>query len=354
MMTPKMSAALISSFHFNPGHVSHLIASYKQCQDLGYDPYYYVGKEFVPFLPKDAKIIVYGDELKVSVALLILTFPSPQNLIVLRKVQRRYGAKVVYIFHEPLDKFSVLRKSGFSSFQLLKAYVMGKISAITVGKSNAILLPSKKALTFYDSNPMYKNKNRHYVPLLYDDESIGMKDMPQRKYFGYVGTVAPDHSFGEYVNFVCWAVRENRLTNLQFLIATKSEFEITKEIQYAVDKGRLTIIKGMPLTNEEINTYYASCYAIWNAYGRTMQSGVLAKAFMFGTPALVLKSNLNEFMQDGSNVVAVLNNKSYNEIETGLNIIMADHKTYSTACRNCFLDLFYYKKYNEKLAEILK
>ena len=27
---------LIISLNFNPGHVSHLIASYKQCEDLGY------------------------------------------------------------------------------------------------------------------------------------------------------------------------------------------------------------------------------------------------------------------------------------------------------------------------------
>ena len=191
---------------------------------------------------------------------------------------------------------------------------MGKISAITVKKSYAILLPSKKAVTFYDANPLYKNANRHYIPLLYDDESQGIIDANQRRYMGYVGTVAPDHSFTEYVNFVCWAIRENKLQNLQFLIATKSEFEITEGIDKAIDSGRLTIIKGKPLTNEEINTHYASCFAVWNAYGRTMQSGVLAKSFMFGTPAIVLKKNLSEFTVDGQDVAAIDDNTSFEEI----------------------------------------
>lgn len=348
-----MAIAFIASFHFNPAHVSHMIASYKQCEDLGYESYYYVDKAFVPFLPDSSRYVIYGEHIPVKVDLLVLTFPSPQNLQVLRKLKRSDDTKVIYVFHEPLDKFSVLRKSGFTTVQLLKAYIMGKISAITVKKSYAILLPSQKAVTFYDANPLYKNTNRHYIPLLYDDErAIGV--LPQRQFFSYIGTVAPDHSFNEYVSFVTKAVKEERLKNLQFLIATKSEFEVTEDIQKCIDSGRLTIYKGKPMTNEEINNHYASSYAIWNAYGRTMQSGVLAKSFMFGTPAIVLRSNLNEFMDDHINVVAVEDNSSFEQIEVALKDIFSKFDAYSKACRVCFLNSFYYKKYNEQFAEIIK
>lgn len=44
--------SLIISLNFNPGHVSHMLASYKQCEDLGYESVYYVNKKFVPFLPQ--------------------------------------------------------------------------------------------------------------------------------------------------------------------------------------------------------------------------------------------------------------------------------------------------------------
>ena len=349
-----MAKAFIASFHFNPGHVSHMIASYKQCEELGYETYYYIDKAFVPFLPFDARKIVYGERIKDKVSLLILTFPSPQNLTVLRRMKKKYGTKVVYIFHEPLDKLSVLRKSGFSAIQLFKAYIMGMISAITVRRSDVILLPSEKAVSYYDANSLYRNKNRYYIPLLFDDESRSSKETAQRRFFSYIGTVAPDHSFKEYTDFVVRAILDEKMQEMDFLIATKNDFDLTPDLQNCIDRGRLTVIKGAPLTNDEINSHYATSYAIWNAYERSMQSGVLAKSFMFGTPAIVLRRNLNEFTKDGINVLAIDDNTSFEQIESALRSVWGNFNSFSETCRKCFLDTFYYRKYNEQVANIIK
>ena len=53
--------ALIISLNFNPGHVSHMVASYKQCEELGYESVYYVNPAFIPFLPKDSRAVSATD-----------------------------------------------------------------------------------------------------------------------------------------------------------------------------------------------------------------------------------------------------------------------------------------------------
>lgn len=344
-----MSKALVISLNFHPGHVSHMVASYRQMEELGYESVYCVAEGFVNYLPKESHICVYGkDELpKVSVA--IFVFPSQKNLLLIRKLKRQ-GAKIVYIFHEPLAPMKEYRKAGFSYKYLAKLWVINRISSLTVKWSDVILLPSKKAVDFYNANPLYKNENTHYLPLLYDDERTNSLALTNRKYFSYIGTVAADHSFDEYLQFVKKAIKENALPELSFLIATKSEFEVPQEL---LDSPRVTIRKGKPLSDEEINECYASTYVVWNAYARTTQSGVLAKSFMFGTPAIVLRKNLSEFTVDGKEVVAIDDNTSFEEIKNAVVKITDSFTQFSEAARKRFEETFYYRKYNDSIKKIV-
>ena len=345
-----MESALVISLNFHPGHVSHMVASYRQMEELGYESIYCVAEGFVNFLPKDSRICVYGkDELpKVSIA--IFVFPSQKNLLLIRKLKKQ-GAKIVYIFHEPLAPMKEYRKAGFSYKYLAKLWVINRISSMTVKWSNVVLLPSKKAVDFYQANPLYQNENYHYLPLLYDDERTPELAMKDRKYFGYIGTVAADHSFNEYLDFVKWAVAGNRLPQLQFLIATKSEYEVPQVI---AESPRVIIQKGKPLSDDEINNYYASTYVVWNAYARTTQSGVLAKSFMFGTPAIVLKKNLSEFTEDGKEVVAIDDKNSFEQIENAVLKITDSFDKYSDSARKRFENTFYYRRYNKEFESIIR
>jgi glycosyltransferase involved in cell wall biosynthesis len=345
--------AVIVSLNFNPGHVSHLIASYKQCQDLGYKSVLYIDEQFRPFIPDGFDFIVYGDRRPDAADLAVFTFPSQKNLSKIKYLKHKLNAKIIYIFHEPLEKISVYRKAGFSTMKLIKIAVINEISILTVKLSDIILLPSKKALDLYDSNKVYKNEDRHYLPLMFDDERHEKYGRMPRTYFSYIGTIASDHSFNEFVEFVKYAISEKKLQELNFLIATKSKVEKTDEIIKMLDTGRLTIFDGTPLNDDEINAFYASSFVVWNAYDRTTQSGVLAKSFMFGTPAIVLRKNVSEFVEDGKEVVAIENNKSFVQIEDAISKILDNHQAYSDACRGRFLSTFYYKNYNKQLSQIL-
>lgn len=339
--------AIIVSLNFNPGHISHLIASYKQMEELGYASLCYVNPQFSQYLPNEVKVLTSESKVP-QCEVAIITFPSLHNVSLINSL-RKQGTKILYIFHEPLAPLSHYRKSGFSYKYLAKLWIIDHINALTVRWSNNILIPSRKAIDYYHKNKLYKNPNILYMPLLYDDEAI--ETPPQsRKYISYIGTVAADHSFNEFVKYIETAIDSNWNPDCSYLIATKSEFVVPEKLSKS---PRVKIRKGKPLTNDEINQAYASSLVVWNAYIRTTQSGVLAKAYMFGTPALVMKHNLNEFMHDGETVVSIKDNQDLNEIHKGIDDIIIHFKDYSNNCRNMFLNNFYYRKHNELLKTIL-
>lgn len=344
-----MKTSLIISLNFHPGHVSHMVASYKQCEELGYESVFYVNPAFIPYLPKSSRIVSAVDCAHIQADLAIFLFPSQKNLSLIWKLKRQ-GTKIVYIFHEPLAPMKVYRKAGFSIKYLAKLWVIDHVSALTVKWSDFILIPSRKAIKYYEENSLYKNKKYFYLPLMYSDEYKENNAKVPRQFFSYIGTVAADHSFSEYLNFVEWAVTNNKLGCIKFLIGTKSEFELPKVLQ---DSNRVIIHKGKPMSDDEINAYYNSSIAVWNAYARTTQSGVLAKSFMFGTPALVMRKNLNEFTHDGQNVVAIDDNTNMEEIAAAIEKIYANRENFYHECRKEFEMSFYYRVYNSKFNEII-
>lgn len=344
--------SLVVSLNFNPGHVSHLVASYRQMEELGYDSIYYVNDSFSSFLPPNERFVTESKGNAPKANVVIFLFPSQKNILEIWR-QKKHGAKIIYIFHEPLAPMKVYRKAGFSYKYLAKLWVINQISRLTVKWSDAILLPSNKAVELYRTNSLYNNDNYHYLPLMYDDERKDELTQMERQYFSYIGTIAADHSYCEYLTFAKHAINENKLPGIKFLIATKNNVVRDSEMEKLLKSGRLEVIDGHPLTNDEINKCYASSYLVWNAYERTTQSGVLAKSFMFGTPVIVLRKNLSEFTEEGKEVVAIDDNNSFEQIIDAVSIIINRFDYYSQCCRTRFEKSFYYGIYNTRMKEIL-
>ena len=128
--------------------------------------------------------------------LAIFLFPSHKNLSLIWKLKRK-GCKVIYIFHEPLAPMKVYKDAGFSWKYLAKLWVVDHVSALTVKWSDVILVPSRKAIKYYNENKLYTNHNCHYLPLMYADEREERHTLMPRRYFSYIGTIAADHSFDE-------------------------------------------------------------------------------------------------------------------------------------------------------------
>ena len=345
---------LVVSLQFRPAHVSHLVASYKQYEELGYYPLLWVHPDFIPFLPSDIRYILRPnkDEIR-QVQFAIFWFPSLKNILAILRLRYVFGAKILYVYHEPWEKYSIYRKSGNTHKWIARFYLKNLIGHIFLLMSDAVLLPSKKAVSLYcHSWSRCVNCRYHYFRLLYDDED----DIAniKRIYFSYIGTVSPDHAFAEYVDFIYQVYKNGELCELKFLIATKYVIEESDKIRELMASGRLVVIAGHPMTNDEINTYYKQSLCVWNAYNRTTQSGVLAKAFMFGTPAIICYNNVSEFVMNYKNVIAIQNNTDYNEILTALNTIIAEFSTYSINARQSFDAFFFYRTSNNVMIDIIK
>lgn len=343
-----MRTALIISLNFNPGHVSHLRASYRQFEELGYESWYYVNKDFRDFLPKGSRVIYYGEGKPSSADVAIIWFPSQNNLGVIWSLKRKFKTKIIYCFHEPVTSFKEYGESGYTRKQVLIERIKDWIGAYTSNISDAVILPSQKAYKNYLEGKLYKNKTAVYQPLLYDDERTEKHKSIKRIFFSYIGTVASDHSFNEFLAFIKWAYNQDKFKNIQFMIATRSFVECDEIMTNMLKSGRLKLIQGKPMDDETINNCYASTLVVWNAYARTMQSGVLAKAFMFGTPAIVLRKNLSEFTDDNKEVVAIGENTSFEQIETALDTIIHNFNSFSDACRHRFDESFFYRVYNNR------
>lgn len=348
-----MRIGLVVSLNFRVAHVAHLVASYKQLQDLGYNAILLIAPEFISFLPKGIKYITDLSAVK-DVSFAIFWFPAKANVSIMSKLKSRYNSKIVYVLHEPMETFKTYRKTGMSIIEICKVYLKYYITLSFIYLSDYIILPSQKAVDLY-SHSLAKRINPKYmlIPLLFDDESNGQ--VLSRKFFSYIGTIARDHAYDEYVSFISKAVDDNTIPDsIHFLIATRNEVIKDQRICKLLNTGRLKVVEGRPLTDEEINSYYSQSIAIWNAYHRTTQSGVLAKASMFGTPAIVCRKNLSEFSIENENVVCCNDNHNYDEIKAALLRLIDNFETFSNKSRSMFMSNFYYKNHNNKMENLLR
>ena len=334
-----------------------MYANYLMLDDLGLNPSLYVNSEFNE-MAGNLKIINLFSQLAAdkNFKYLIVWFPSIQSLFdMLYVIFFRKNTVIVYFFHEPHDSFFSYLKSGFSLFKTIKISLVSLFNLFLVSLSNKIVLPSTAALKIYNQRYSWLGKSHIRIPLLFSDELTGtINNFSQRTFISYIGTVANDHAFDEFVFFVSRALKESLFSELQFLIATRSDIPdwALKSLAEAISSGRLIVHSGRPLTNEEINYYYHSSIVVWNAYKRSMQSGVMPKAFMFGTPVLVSDSNLSEFFVDHDNG-ELITQYNYEIIVMVISKIIEKFAYYSKCSREAFLRHYFYKAHTQEFLEFI-
>jgi len=349
--------AYISSRRFHPGHFSHMHANYLMMVDLGFEPSLYVNEGFNS-MAGDLKRINRFSQLLSDKELkyLVVWFPSIQSLFDMLFVKLfRRDASIVYFFHEPYDSFSNYLKSGFSFFKTIKVTLVSIFNFFLVLLSNKVLLPSDAALQKYEASYAWLNKPYMRIPLLFNDELAGpIHEISLRSFISYVGTIAEDHAFDEFVSVVARASEAGLFPGLQFLIATRSvmpEWAIEK-LASAIASEKLIVRSGKPLTNAEINASYHSSVVVWNAYRRSMQSGVMPKAFMFGTPVLVSGFNQSEFFVNHE-CGELIPQYNYEDTVLAISIIIANFSMYSICSREAFLRNYFYQAHTQKFLEFI-
>ena len=346
--------ALIISLNFNPGHLSHLFASYNQLKEIGYRPQLLIHKKFNQFEELKSYNVIHDIPNIKMYSTLFFWFPSIQNLkIILISILKFNNTKIFYVYHEPFESIKIYRKAGFNFVEIFRLFLILIVSYLTCIFSTCVILPSKKAEKLYKNSLSYKLNNKILqIPLLFINENNTICKNPEnkKKYFSYIGTIANDHAFKEFVNFIRQANEKKH--NINFLIATKNRLE-RKFIDVNLNYPNLKIIHGKPLSNLEINRCYSSSLLVWNAYHRTTQSGVMAKAFMFGAPIICLKKNRNEFTLENINTLFI-SKYCFKEIYSSYRFAYENINFFEKKCSESFQRIFHYSNYNNQIYSILK
>ncbi|MFB0911888.1 MAG: hypothetical protein QMA97_01650, partial [Glaciecola sp.] len=173
------------------------------------------------------------------------------------------------------------------------------VNRVICALCDKIILPSVRA---FEAIPSAQFQPRRYakINLMFADEMVPQLQGLARDFVSYIGTIAEDHAFDEFVRLMQDCITNQALLPMKFLIASRSQLpeKHLATINNCLSSGRLVVYFGSPMTNSQINFFYAQSFVVWNAYKRSMQSGVLPKAYMFGTPVLVSISNQSEYFVD--------------------------------------------------------
>jgi hypothetical protein len=348
---------LIISLNFNPGHFSHLIANYKLFEESGLKAHLYLNKSFNTMDEKNEfRKINDSRELRKmkTISAAVFWFPSLKNITEIIRLRLFYKTQIIYIYHEPFDSIKKYYNSGFGFKKILKICLIFLVSIPVVLLAHKIVLPSLTSLALYEKKYTILNKNYTHISLIFDDE-LDLAVVPPKKFISYIGTVAADHAFDRFVEFAEVAIKNSWFPGMSFLIATSSEIPQRQSeiLSHLKQTQRLVISSSKPMNNSEINHYYLQSQVVWNAYNRSMQSGVLPKAYMFGAAVLVLRRNTNEFMDNYGTGVLISDNKNQDEIRIAIEEIIAKKDYYFKNCRKKFFEKFYYKNKIENYLMLL-
>lgn len=341
----------IASLSFNPSHVAHLAAFGKAFAEIGADVGYMLHSGYKSFgsFPEFASLTYLGEtkpEILDRFTHVLVYNPAIYNPGFARAMRHR-GCRVIYVYHEPSASIAgTWRRLGVQTTARL--LVSRFFSRRTLQHSDLVVLPSGEAWRNYQKSDQKFNECFLQMPVLFDDAFRGIQKTT-RTTFSYIGTISHAHAFDQFVAFMKYALRKN--LGINFLIA--SRHHVTDEEIVEQHKDRVTLRCGRPLTENEINECYAQSVCVWNLYRFSTQSGVMANAFMCGTPVLASRTGaFLEFVKDGYNG-KFADAANHGEIASGFFEIAGAIGHYSENCRRSFGENFHYRSQLGRLEQIL-
>ena len=349
---------LIVSSKYHAGHWSHISATSSLFEEFECETTLLINENFIKFaLNKKNRIVkkIKLSEFK-NYSYFIILFPSISNFLKLFQFLIFGKGKIIYLLHEPIETYLSFYRSGFSLLRILKLILINQINKLIILNSTVIILPSKKAHEIYKKFYKYLNKNILQIPLMFEDEfNLPNIILSKKIFISYIGTIASDHAFQKYCNYIVHACEKNLFNDKIFLIATSShlDVQIKNRLLSIKPNVNIKIIEGKWLTNNEINYFYETSALVWNAYDRSTQSGVLPKAFMFGTPVLGNALVPNEYLINNQNGIYLKDNSDFSEITQSIIYVLNNLNSFTAKSRDTFLTIFHYKNYKTHFSKYL-
>ena len=347
----------IVSLRFNPAFIQHLIAYVRAAQELGYDAGLILDPAYRRFPELNDLTPYYEDggtarkNFWTHVVFLNVAVENRGLAVTLKK----QAAKIFYVYHEPWQlTFDYIKMEGMAA--TLRAALAHRATIPLLRLADKVILESECGVSAYQNNDVRYNPRYVHFPQIYDDEAPLEIARPssQKRYFGFLGALCRSHGFDQYVSFMRFALQSG--TKFEFLIASRFPLpaSILADPIISNNKDKIEIRCGRPLTNQEMNSCYASCFGVWNLYRRSTQSGVLPKAFMYGTPVIASRlGSFPEYVEDGVNG-RFADAENPRQVLNAIEELRVDKAEYARGCRESFLRLFFYRSRLQDLTSIFE
>jgi hypothetical protein len=329
-----MNVALYSS-NYHPAHAQHMHAYALALQDCGlsvclWAPAVYFEKHI--FLRGFSRASDTPCEVVIVLNMGLMNIPHSA-------LWRLQGRRVLFCVHEPIHDISDYKSVGLSKMQFAKLWVMRFLIIVQIWLSTSLIAFSRKTV-----RELAGGKRVVIHPLLYVDQNTNPSPpVSPHQTIAYIGSIARDHAFGEFVNFVEHCLENDLFSEYRFVIATSSAFEKSHFAAWGPEKAsRVVVQSGRFLSDEEINVFYAGAAVLWCAYKRSNQSGVLPKAYMFGVPVLVKSATTHDYFQ-ANRLGMEITSYAVDDITQAIDSILSDRKRFSNYCRNFYKTTFDYK-----------
>ena len=346
-----MKKIVIVSLHYSPAFIGHMMAWAKMCHKCGCEIKLYIDRRYTEFFRgSEYSFCTEMEEVEAFQPDFAVVQNNGTENIAFFTWCSRNRCRILYILHEPYMGIRELMKDG--SYWVKQAAAC-MLNGWLCHLSWKVVLCSEYAEANCRRYMKEAYKKRERLPLLFLDEYVS--DNVERKYFSLIGTYATAKGSDIFLQFIRESVQ--RGYEIDFQIATRSDLTsvLQEEVfQQLIQSGKLLVQHGRDMTTEEINAAYRRSICCWNGYRRSTQSGVLPNAFMQGTPVIatrlgsfeefVIPGRTGEFI-DNANMESIL--AAYRRIR--------DHSAEMTAaCRNYFLEHFYYEAQTENFRRMIE
>ena len=349
--------AVIVSAKFTPGHISHLKAFYFLFNKLGYKTILLLNVCYRNIFDENVCVKYLDEEWEETRADVILIYNMSQidTKIIKALKGKSEKCKTLFVYHEPwygIKKWvmDVMRRK-VKLMVLLKNIVIHYYAVKLIRTVDIVLLPSEKAIDIYTKCDVKYNREYNEFPLIFTDETVGSAK-EKRCYFSFIATADKEKNFPLFIEFIKSTLKND--SDFMSQIVTRSNISEfwDKKLDKYVKEGRLVVQAGRNLSNEEINSALERSICTWLYYYHSTQSGVLARAFMCGSPVLCSTSGCFKNYVHGNNGVICKGN-SMEELYDAYKDICKNEEQMSREAKKSFAQFEYSNSVNA-MREILE
>lgn len=349
-----MNCVIISA-KFSPPQMSHLASISMLLRELGHIPYLLLHPMYMSKLDDSGAIIYYLDQIDNMPAMdaAIIYNMSLQDTKILTKLQKVNNCKTFFIYHEPWYGIDYWIKEffhgGVKMNMLPRNVVIHYFAKKLLKMVDCVILSSERGKEQYIKSDIKYNNMYKVFPLVFKDETINLPHQ-KREYFSYIATANKEKNFPLFIDFIAHYLPVDSSMKVQIITKTNIKEFWRPELDKYVENGRLLIQSGRNLDNEEINIALMRSCCSWLFYHHSTQSGVLARAFMCGSPVLASNQGFQKYINGANGIIC--ESEKLDDLYVAYQKIRQNCEIMSLKSKESF-KMFDYKSYMDSFKNIL-